>query len=418
MCEINENPESKMNPGEIIEFIENDDYYHAQLCLNGFLCQGEVRNIWLFRYLLKKTNPCNYTLLLLLILCNVRRNKVCAVFINQDESIVSNIWDYVDFSMLLSELNLKHKANGLGAMLGALQCEIDYDVLFPEIARKDVLIMLGTRTTLNQYIEEFIGDDGDTLIQFLEEHMLNFPPKAMAEKLVNIICFGPGSREKVFELLMELYDYNHMQILGGISINHIIDLLTYVPNRDIDIVREIVKKCTKAAYQPLPLKRRMYVRNEEKLMQNMQYVDQLVENHVSEDRIIFLYMNTIMKNHIELDYLIEYLTDKGCDRYRIIDAVRDYWLVGRIKHVQDDGCVRVATKSITTSRLMVFDSKRIHITGVDKEMVEPKKGEMIYYKVIDYLDGGLFKIHYPCESIEGETRLIMEDREGVEDKEL
>ena len=77
-----------------------------------------------------------------------------------------------------------------------------------------------------------------------------------------------------------------------------------------------------------------------------------------------------------------------------------YWIVGRIKHVTEDGIVRVSADSLSVSRLMVFNSNLIHISGKDGGWVLPKRGDTIYYKIRNYLNGGKFYIHYPCEKIE------------------
>ena len=56
--------------------------------------------------------------------------------------------------------------------------------------------------------------------------------------------------------------------------------------------------------------------------------------------------------------------------------------------------------SISASRLMIFNANMIHISGENGEWISPEKGQKIYYKIKNYLSGGKFYIHYPCEKIE------------------
>ena len=98
---------------------------------------------------------------------------------------------------------------------------------------------------------------------------------------------------------------------------------------------------------------------------------------------------------INIDRLIAELVAQGHNEQAILACLKDYWILGKIKYVQEDGLVRVAAESISNSRLMVFWADRMRING-ENGFVNPKVGQRVYFKLQDYKEGGQFSIHYLC----------------------
>lgn len=175
----------------------------------------------------------------------------------------------------------------------------------------------------------------------------------------------------------------------------IVEIAIALPEEEEDVLKTIVENCTSSYYKLEASKRYAQSNPSEKTLEPLR---RLISERVSPDRIVYIYMNTSMKSVVNLDFFIQEMGINGYDINQVLNTLKNYWFLGTIKYVQDDGLVRVAANSASNSRLMVFRSDRIFING-ENGWEDPREGMTIYYKLNDYLDGGLFYIHYPCTDI-------------------
>ena len=139
---------------------------------------------------------------------------------------------------------------------------------------------------------------------------------------------------------------------------------------------------------------------EELSPRTLNMLETLIQADLSIERSVYIFFNSKLREVVQLGRLIDELIGIGKSKSEIITVVRNYWIAGEIRYIQEDGFVRVAAQSISSARLMVFRSDLIHINGASGEWINPEVGMNVYFKIKDYLDdGGQFQIDYLCEEL-------------------
>lgn len=359
--------------------------------------ESEKRKAGLCRYLLQRIPYNEYTILVYWILMKLPKNKIRTVFIQQDKEVVKALKTKVNYQEIAQKLKYKNSLDKLGIMLDTIDL-IDIDELITVMPKSDFLLALGTKKFARIYIEKYLEDSPSDVLQFLETNSKSLPLDFIYDMYVEIIVKYPYLREVSVKQLIDFSKRNMEEKKKTISYKNIIKLTLGLRNEEFWIVDNIVQNGTKYVYKNLPMKN--YAQRDNDPEQSLQPFKDLVNKNIPAKHIIYIYMNTRLREKVYLDTLFEEMLLAGYNEMEVTNAVRDYWIVGRIKYVTENSIVRVSADSISASRLMIFNSNVIYISGENGEEILPQKGKEIYYKIRNYLNDRKFYIHYPCEKIE------------------
>lgn len=358
--------------------------------------ESEKQKIGLCRHLFCRIPHDNYTILVRLILKEISQRKIKAVFQKQEKEIIRALQTKVDYQEVAQELNNRNELDKLGVMLEAIDL-VEIDGLITIMPLPELLLALGTKKFVQRYINEYLGESPENVLSFLKINSKVLPLDLAYNLYVDIIVKYSYIREEAIKRLIDFSKQN-MEEKKSLSYNYIIKLIVGLQDEPFQIVDNIVRQGTKYVYNSMPMKH--YAQIDTDTEKSLQPFRELFEKKISAKHVIYVYMNTKLREGAQLNALIEEMFLSGYSEAEVINAVRDYWIVGRIKHITEEGLVRVSADSISVSRLMVFNANMIHISGKDGEWITPEKGKQIYYKIRSYLRGGKFYIHYPCEKIE------------------
>lgn len=166
-------------------------------------------------------------------------------------------------------------------------------------------------------------------------------------------------------------------------------------NEEWELVKKIVEKCSLRPFSEEKIKKYPQIELSAKVINSL---EKLVDSDLSLQNKIFMYMNTLLRENSQIDRFVVMLKErKGVKIEECLSILRDYWLVGTIKYVSEDGFVRIVPHNISVTRLVCFWSANIHITGEDGTWIEPKEGDTIYFLLRRYdEEKNYFTIHYPC----------------------
>ena len=116
------------------------------------------------------------------------------------------------------------------------------------------------------------------------------------------------------------------------------------------------------------------------------------------DEIVKIFLNTVLREKITLNYLMKGLEEnKGIDESEIIKALSDYWFIGEVKRISDDGYLRIAPQNVGMSRLAGVYTSTYKISADDGHFVDPFVGQILYFKILKYnKTTDLFTVHYLC----------------------
>lgn len=257
------------------------------------------------------------------------------------------------------------------------------------------LLLANTANSIRTYFRKFLNNDSEKIYSYMKEHY-ELPSKLF----MNICVVGIVSKNDLSELYKELLlDYISESVQKGktksISVEKVVMLAAYYPEADEDAFKDMVERCTTSTYQLVANK---HYAQAEPTPKQLELIHSMLEKSVSLSRMVYVYMNSKMRGEINVDRFITELVEGGYQADAVMNYLKDYWILGKVKYVQDDGLVRVAPTSISNSRLMVFNTNRVYVNG-ENGWEDPQEGMTIYFKLQDYIEGGMFYIHYPCTDI-------------------
>lgn len=359
--------------------------------------ESPKQKVGLCRYLFRRISYDNYTILVRLILMKVQKNKIKAVFMQQEDEVIRALKTKVNYQEIAKEMQKNDTLGILGVMLDAIDF-IDLENIITLMPFPKLLLALGTKKFAQIYIHDYLGESPEELLSFLKINAKILPLDLIYNQYVEIITKYLDLRQEAVQNLIDFSKQNLKEKKSSLSLKNIIKLTLGLKNEEFQIVDKIVQQGTIYAYKIIPMKHYAQLNTDrEKVLQPFK---ELLEKRIPAKHVIYIYMNTNLREDVQLNVLMEEMLSIGYSEAEVLNAVRDYWLVGRIKHVTEDGVVRVSADSISVSRLMAFNVNLIHISGKNGEWLLPKEGNTIYYKIRNYLSGGMFYIHYPCEKIE------------------
>lgn len=390
--------DSDVKISDIINAARENNFENMQLIFDIMTeKESEKQKIGLCRHLFCRIPYDNYTILVRLILNKIPKRKIKSVFIQQEDEVVRALQTKVDYQEVAQELKNKNELDKLGTMFDAIDLT-EIDELITIMPLPELLLALSTKRFAQRYISEYLGESPDDMLSFLKVNSTVLPLDFARNMYVDIIVKYPNMREEAAKRLIDFSKQNIDEKKKTLSFKEIIKLVLELQDEQFSIVDNIVQLGTKYAYNSLPMKR--YAQADTDTEKSLQPFRKLLDKKIPAKHIIYVYMNTKLRESVLLNALIEEMLLTGYSETEVVNAVRDYWIAGRIKHVTENGIVRVSADSISASRLMVFNANMIHISGENGEWITPEKGQKIYYKIRNYLSGGKFYIHYPCEKIE------------------
>lgn len=390
--------DSDVKISDIINAARENNFENMQLIFDIMTeKESEKQKIGLCRHLFYRIPYDNYTILVRLILNKIPKRKIKSVFIQQEDEVVRALQTKVDYQEVAQELKNKNELDKLGTMFDAIDLT-EIDELITIMPLPELLLALSTKRFAQRYISEYLGESPDDMLSFLKVNSTVLPLDFARNMYVDIIVKYPNMREEAAKRLIDFSKQNIDEKKKTLSFKEIIKLVLELQDEQFSIVDNIVQLGTKYAYNSLPMKR--YAQADTDTEKSLQPFRKLLDKKIPAKHIIYVYMNTKLRESVLLNALIEEMLLTGYSETEVVNAVRDYWIAGRIKHVTENGIVRVSADSISASRLMVFNANMIHISGENGEWITPEKGQKIYYKIRNYLSGGKFYIHYPCEKIE------------------
>lgn len=391
--------DSDVKISDIINAARENNFENMQLIFDIMTeKESEKQKIGLCRHLFCRIPYDNYTILIRMILKKIPKSKIKSIFIQQEDEVVSALQTNVNYQEVAQELKNKNELNKLGAMLEAIDL-IEIDKIITIMPLPELLLALGTKRFVQRYINEYLGESPDDVLSFLKVNSKFLPLDLAYNMYVDIIVKYPYMREEATKRLIDFSKQNIEEKKKTLSHKDIIKLILGLQDEQFQIVDNIVQSGTKYAYDSMPPMKR-YAQIDTNTEKSLQPFRELLNKKIPAKYVIYVYMNTKLRGRVLLNALIEEMLLTGYSEAEVVNAVRDYWIAGRIKYVTEDGIVRVSADSISASRLMIFNANMIHISGENGEWISPEKGQKIYYKIKNYLSGGKFYIHYPCEKIE------------------
>lgn len=250
------------------------------------------------------------------------------------------------------------------------------------------LLAINTCYSVNKYFEEELQNDNKKIYEFLIHHT-DIPSRVFMERCVNGIILNDEFSNKYKTLLFKYVQICRKNgVRKGISLIDSIKLGGFYKDNQEYQYKEVMENCTSYIYSLVINKSYAQLIPSEK---DLKLIDYILELKLSTKRIVYIYMNTKLRIKLNLDCLISILVDHGYKLNEILNCLKEYWILGQIKYVQATGLVRVATGSISISRLIAFYSDKVPIMEEQKKVV-PEVGMLIRFKIQDYLGEGRFKI--------------------------
>lgn len=174
-----------------------------------------------------------------------------------------------------------------------------------------------------------------------------------------------------------------------------LSLISNSDDGEWELIKKLVEKTSSKLFSYEKLKRYPQDELQPKIVRNLEL---LAESNISLDKKIYIFMNTTLREDAQLDKFYLVLKEKSnITLEQFLSEMRNYWLIGKIKYVTEDGFVRIIPYNVSTSRLVCFWSNDIHISAEDRTWIEPKEGEEIYFLLRRFDEKtSFFTIHYPC----------------------
>ncbi|MCR5586759.1 MAG: hypothetical protein K6F77_04425 [Lachnospiraceae bacterium] len=329
-----------------------------------------------------------YVILLMLSVC--KKHMFKAAFTELSEVYVDKEVERKLFDIILKD--------GKYEAVETLSPDYDVDIYEEELIRNGIskdqlLLRINSKKSIIHYVESYIGNNADKLFVFLKENK-QLECRTYIKLCMEGIKMSSFRTMDFINLLDTCYRENKINNIC-MSSKETIELAILMPSSEERLFRNMVEQYGRNIYK-LEISKR-YPQSE--IPQNYaNLISNMVDAQMSTERFIFVFMNSKLRSNVNLDYLIMFMENSGYRLEKIMDELRDYWFVGRVMHIQENGRVRIAPGSVGNSRLMTFNYNRIHVNGKDG-WEKPVEGSTLYYRIRDYKEGGLFTIHYPCTDI-------------------
>ena len=348
-----------------------------------------------FREMIAYVSPEYHTKLIRFLMAIYPEWQLRQIVGHLDSDTINVLKKTTDFKTIVEDLVAAEELNKFDLLMSEWNLEVDYKNWFNDISKDEILLKLNSVSSVEKYIEECLGGVPEKVIAFLREHT-EVPTKLVVKQCLKGILIR-DSFSKEYERLLCEYGLirNEEGKSLGISVSDVVEIAIAIPEAEEDTLKEIMEKCTNNTYR---LKVNKHYAQQDPSPKTLELVTKMISSKLSLSRIIYVYMNTKLRAEINVDRFISELVDAGYAVEEVMNYLKDYWILGRVKYVQEDGLVRVVSESLSNSRLMVFNSQFIHVNGEDGWQ-SPKEGMVIYFKLKEFKEGGLFYIHYPCTDI-------------------
>ena len=342
--------DSDVKISDIINAARENNFENMQLIFDIMTeKESEKQKIGLCRYLFCRIPYDNYTILVRLILKKIPKRKIKSVFIQQEDEVVRALQTKVDYQEVAQELKNKNELDKLGTMLDAIDLT-EIDELITIMPLPELLLALSTKRFAQRYISEYLGESPDDMLSFLRVNSKVLPLDLAYNMYVDIIVKYPYMREETSKRLIAFSKQNIEEKKKTLSNKEIIKLILGLQDEQFQIVDNIVQLGTKYAYDSRPMKH--YAQADTDTDKSLQPFREMLDKKIPAKHVIYVYMNTKLRESVLLNALMEEMLLTGYSETEVVNAVRDYWIAGRIKHVTEDGIVRVSADSISASRMI------------------------------------------------------------------
>lgn len=167
---------------------------------------------------------------------------------------------------------------------------------------------------------------------------------------------------------------------------------------DFYLVKKVIREGTNRSYRAKPMKHHACVSPGRR--NSIGPLKKLLREYHPVKHIIYIYMNTGLRERVFIDDLIDEMMLSGYNKSEILNAIGEYWILGKIQQITDEGLVSVLPISISSTKPMTFNSNSMHIKNKEGEFVSPQVDSMIYCKIQYYFDEEHFCIHNLCKKDE------------------
>lgn len=398
----NGNAYGKTVIGELVDLIKQERVEEASEKLREIIeGQNEKQKCGLFKHLFSRVFPNRYTCLIRIMWPALMKHSIKGLLSALETDVLNAIRNKVDMQLVASEMYYASEYEKLCIWLDTFELWESLGETLQNISRKDLLLKISTSKSLaTYYTEELAGANFDEAISFLMTHIEFLDGKFVANKCVELYLENKANRLQIIEVLKQLFDKNNdAKNRFSISYQLLMEVAAKISSdeEDFEFLKFLIEEGTMDRFSLRAEKR--YA--QETISEEMQKaLDKLVASELSDEQIVYVFMNTKLHKEIQLNKFLSALYHKNKNE-EIAYLLRDYWFVGEIKYVTEDGFVRVAPLNISSTRLLVFDSRQYHVTGKDGTWMPPNVGDRIYFKIKKYTrELDLFSLDYPCQKIE------------------
>lgn len=160
---------------------------------------------------------------------------------------------------------------------------------------------------------------------------------------------------------------------------------------DFYLVKKVIREGTNRSYRAKPMKHHACVSPGRR--NSIGPLKKLLRECHPVKHIIYIYMNTGLRERVFINDLIDEMILSGYNKSEILNAIGEYWILGKIQQITDEGLVLVLPISISSTKPMAFNSNSIHIKNKEGGCVSPQVDRVIYCKIQQDFDGEYFYIH-------------------------
>ena len=379
-------------------FIENNQLSKAQVTYEDIVSHYEnISKETIFQHLLSSLNVKTYSSCIKFILRNVHLTEVMPVFSTLDVSVKTDISKELDYSFIKQQLLIPGEAKRKTlTFLKVMGLFSELPTIFQPMSWLDIILTLNHKEVFEYYWNTvFAPLSYQVKYVFVCDKQSMRIGKFYVSLIVNMILMHEEHYNDLVDLLIKYYSNTNVEGNTYLNYAQIVSLSKIIG--DDNIFYNMVEVCTNTLYKAKVQKR---YAQDELSPKAFEMLDLLIHTNIPLSRMIFIYFNTKLRETVHINRLINELLIVGKQHKAIVSCIRDYWIAGEIKYVQEDGLVRVAAQSISSSRLMVYKTNYVHINKAGGGWVDPTSGMKVYFKIKDYLeDGGLFYIDYLCEEL-------------------
>lgn len=312
----------------------------------------------------------------------------------QNDSIHKNVYGK-RLAELLEELSKGENKEGLAVIVEYFGAWNKLDDI-PSCNKKELMLLADTPAAAAAWFSSLKSEDYEHFDEYIERNVNNLKIGIMFQLCMLAWNKDDISKERVINAL-EIASKANVRENNDLICpdNVLVDLACASDEENWTLVKEFILKASSKKFSDERMKR--YPKERLK-PQVVKMYEKLAKSGLTLEDKMFVFMNTSLREEVQLDkFLSAVKTYTNASFFEIVHSLRGYWIHGRIKHVTEDGFVRVAPSNIGVTRLITFWSQQIHITNSEGEWVEPHEGDEIYFIIQNYdKEKSHFKLHYPC----------------------